>query len=130
MNKITLIDGGLGTELRNRGVEVHSHTTSIWSAQALIDAPEVIENIHYDYIEAGSEYITINNYSLTQPILTRAHRQEDLKRLTLKSIDIARKAITKSQKNIKLMGSLPPLETSYRPDLVLSEVFCISSIVR
>ena len=120
MKKIKLIDGGIGTELRFRGVEVPSHTHSIWSAQALIDAPEEVENIHYDYIQAGSDYITINNYSLTQPILQRAKIQNDLKELTMKSIELAKKAVNRSKKDIKIMGSLPPLETSYRPDLILS----------
>ena len=120
MKKIKLIDGGIGTELRFRGVNVPSHSHSIWSAQALIDNPEEVENIHYDYIKAGSDYITINNYSLTQPILQRAKIQNDLKKLTLKSIELAKKAVNRSKKDIKIMGSLPPLETSYRPDLILS----------
>ena len=62
MNDIKLTDGGLGTELRYRGVEVPSHVNSIWSAQAIIDAPNEIEKIHYDYIQAGADHITINNY--------------------------------------------------------------------
>ncbi len=61
MKEILLTDGGLGTELRMRGVEVPSHVNSIWSAQALIDAPDIVEAIHIDYINAGSDYITINN---------------------------------------------------------------------
>ena len=47
MNDIKLTDGGLGTELRYRGVEVPSHVNSIWSAQAIIDAPNEIEKIQY-----------------------------------------------------------------------------------
>ena len=121
MNDIKLTDGGLGTELRYRGVEVPSHVNSIWSAQAIIDAPNEIEKIHYDYIQAGADHITINNYALTQPILKRAKIQERLKDLTLQSIDIARNAIDRSNKKVVLMGSLPPLETSYRPDLILPE---------
>ena len=31
MNNIIIGDGALGTELRDRGVEVPSHTESIWS---------------------------------------------------------------------------------------------------
>ena len=121
MNDIKLTDGGLGTELRYRGVEVPSHVNSIWSAQAIIDAPNEIEKIHYDYIQAGADHITINNYALTQPILKRAKIQERLKDLTLQSIEIARNAIDRSNKKVVLMGSLPPLETSYRPDLILPE---------
>jgi homocysteine S-methyltransferase len=44
---------------------------------------------------------------------------DQLEELTLKSIQIAKEAIQESGKSILLAASLPPLETSYRPDLVL-----------
>jgi S-methylmethionine-dependent homocysteine/selenocysteine methylase len=43
-----LLDGGMGRELRFRGVNV---LNSIWSANALITAPEIVQQIHRDYIE-------------------------------------------------------------------------------
>ena len=63
-NEIKILDGGTGAEIRRRGYEVPYHVDSIWSAQSLIDNPEVVEQIHYDYIHAGAKYITINNYAL------------------------------------------------------------------
>ena len=48
MNNIIIGDGALGTELRDRGVEVPSHTESIWSALALTESPEEIKQIHLD----------------------------------------------------------------------------------
>ena len=118
MNNIIIGDGALGTELRDRGVEVPSHTESIWSALALTENPEEIKQIHLDYIEAGSDFITINNYAVTQPLLERVNRTDELTDLTLKSIELGKDAIKESNKNVKLAGSLPPLETSYRADLV------------
>ncbi len=118
MNKIILGDGALGTELYDRGVEVPSHTESIWSALALTKNPEEIKQIHLDYIEAGSDFITINNYAVTQPLLERVNRADELTDLTLKSIELGKDAIKESSQDIKLAGSLPPLETSYRADLV------------
>ena len=46
-----LLDGGLGRELRFRGVDV---MTSIWSAKALIDAPRVVREVHGDFIAAAA----------------------------------------------------------------------------
>ena len=37
---VILLDGGTGTELRERGVEVACHRECIWSAQALLEAPD------------------------------------------------------------------------------------------
>ena len=119
MNKLLIGDGGMGSELRFRGVEVPSHIESIWSALALTTNTQIIKEVHLDYIEAGAQYITANNYAVTQPILERADLADQLEDLTLLSLSIARDAIKESGKDIKLAASLPPLETSYRADLIL-----------
>ena len=119
MKKVLIGDGGMGSELRFRGVEVPSHIESIWSALALTTNTKEIKEIHLDYIEAGAQYITANNYTVTRPILERADMADQLEDLTLLSISIAREAIKESGKDIKLATCLPTLETSYRADLVL-----------
>ena len=122
MKNLMIGDGAMGTELRRRGVKVPSHVESIWSALALKEAPDTVEEIHTDYIEAGSDYITINNYAVTRPILSRDNLDNELESLTIKSIEIAKAALSKTKKrDIKILGSLPPLETSYRADLILKE---------
>ena len=118
MSNIIIGDGALGTELRDRGIEVPSHTESIWSALSLTEHPEEIKKVHLDYIEAGSDFITINNYAVTRPLLERVNRGDELIDLTLKSIELGKQAIKESNKDVKLAGSLPPLETSYRADLI------------
>lgn len=108
----------MGTQIRARGYEVPSHHSSIWSAQALMDNPHIVKEIHKDYISAGAEIITTNNYAVTQNLLERENLGHRLEELTSLSIDIAREAKKESGKNIKIAASLPPLDTSYRPDLV------------
>jgi len=117
-DKVTLIDGAMGTQIRARGYEVPSHHSSIWSAQALMDNPHIVKEIHKDYISAGAEIITTNNYAVTQNLLERENLGHRLEELTSLSIDIAKEAKKESGKNIKIAASLPPLDTSYRPDLV------------
>jgi S-methylmethionine-dependent homocysteine/selenocysteine methylase len=53
--KPVLLDGGLGRELRFRGVAVPN---TIWSAAALMTDPAVVRQIHLDYITAGADVIT------------------------------------------------------------------------
>ena len=77
-----LLDGAMGTELRARGVEVLDHITSIWSAAALVDAPEAVTSVHRDYIEAGADVITINNYAVTRPLLARVSMEDRFEELT------------------------------------------------
>ena len=81
-NKITLIDGAMGTEIRARGCEVPSHHSSIWSAKALMDNPDVVKEIHKDYILAGADIIVTNNYAVTHNLLKRENLDHKLSDLT------------------------------------------------
>ncbi len=110
-----LLDGAMGTELRARGVEVLDHITSIWSAAALVDAPEAVTSVHRDYIEAGADVITINNYAVTRPLLARESMEDRFEKLTTIAAELGRRARDEAGREVRLAGSLPPLATSYRP---------------
>ena len=48
--------------------------------------------------------------------------ENELESLTMESIRLAREAVLKSNREeIKIVGALPPLETSYRADLIPDE---------
>jgi len=118
---VTLLDGGMGSELRLRGVEVASHTESFWSAKALLDDPQAVVEVHSAYIEAGVDVLTINNYAVTPPLLAREGMEHRVEELTELAVDLAEQACSRSGRRPRLAGSLPPLETSYRADLVKGE---------
>lgn len=115
---LVLLDGGMGTELMARGVEVPNHITSIWSAKALVDDPEAVVGVHRDYISAGADVITINNYAVTPPLLAREGMEGAFEGLTLKAMELAERARDESVRPVRIAGSLPPLETSYRSEFV------------
>jgi S-methylmethionine-dependent homocysteine/selenocysteine methylase len=118
---VTLLDGGMGSELRLRGVAIASHTESLWSAKALLDDPEAVVDVHSAYIEAGADVLTINNYAVTTPLLAREGMEHRVEELTELAVDLAEQACSRSGRWPRLAGSLPPLETSYRADLVKGE---------
>lgn len=108
----------MGTELRARGVEVPDYKSSIWSALALIEAPDEVRRLHGDYIVAGADVITVNNYSVTRKLLAREGLDDRLSELTETACMLAVEARDAADRPVKIAGSLPPLETSYRADLV------------
>ncbi len=114
----TLLDGGIGYELKLRGVKVPDYTKSIWSALALIEDPQAVVDVHAAYIEAGADVLTINNYSVTPPIMAREDMGDRVEELTGLAVDLAEQAIERTGRRPRLAGSFPPLETSYRSDLV------------
>jgi homocysteine S-methyltransferase len=54
-----ILDGGLATELQARGCDISG---ALWSARVLRTAPEIIEQLHYDYYAAGADIATTASY--------------------------------------------------------------------
>ena len=110
-----LLDGGMGRELRFRGVEIPE---TIWSAGALLSAPDVVRRIHQDYISAGADIITTNTYGVIRSDLEKeglGHRFGELNTL---ACTLAWQARENTGAPVLIAGSLPPLRGSFRPDLV------------
>ncbi|MEE3327492.1 MAG: homocysteine S-methyltransferase family protein [Myxococcota bacterium] len=120
-SEILLLDGATGTELQARGASVPNHITSIWSAQVLLDDPEKVVEVHDAYIDAGADVITVNNYAVTRPLLARESLDGRFAELTDCALDLAERSRDKAARAVQIAGSLPPLETSYRPGLVLDD---------
>ena len=56
---MTILDGGLATELERRG---HDVSGRLWSADVLRTDPAAIEQLHYDYYAAGADVATSASY--------------------------------------------------------------------
>src|SRR5215468_4377530 len=110
-----ILDGGMGRELRARGVPI---LNTIWSANALLVAKDVVLQIHKDYIQAGADIITTNTYGVIREDLAKEGIEDkfaDLNRLAGK---LAIQASRSADDSVAVAASLPPLHGSYRPDLV------------
>ena len=119
---VTILDGAMGTELRARGVIVPDYRSSCWSAMALIHDPGTVRQVHRDYIDAGAQVVTANNYAVVPRLLSRVGMDDRLEELTRTACRLARDARQESRRgDVLVAGSLPPLDTTYRPDLVPAE---------
>ncbi len=112
--RITLLDGGMGRELKRMGAPFQQPE---WSALALIEAPDYVGRAHRAFIEAGAAVITTNSYAVVPFHLGEerfAARGRDLADLAGR---VAREAAGQAPHQVRVAGSLPPLFGSYRPDL-------------
>ncbi len=109
---LIILDGALGTELTRRGVNT---TLPLWSAKALIDAPEVVAQIHRDYVNAGAQVITTNTFRTNRRVLERAGLGDRMRELTTTAVQLAHQA---RSPGIRVAGSLAPVEDCYTPALV------------
>ena len=111
------LDGALGSILLDRA---NKSSSGLWSAQFLLDDPEAIKSLYEEYIGVGSDLITTNTYSTIPSYLNKEKISAKMPEL----IDIAgklAKEVADRHEHVRVAGSLPPLEESYRPDLVLTE---------
>ena len=114
MTNVTILDGGMGQLLQHRS---KLPANAMWSANSMLGEPDLVEQLHAEYIAAGAEAITINAYAASPERLEQSGNAEKFDALQDAAMDVARKAVAASGKDVKITGSMPPLFSSYNPDL-------------
>ncbi len=110
-----ILDGAVGTELDNRGMDTRS---SLWSGVASLDRPGLLEEVHREYVDAGAQILTTATFRTTERAFLAAGRQADQWRVaTREAVKIARRAA--SGRSI-IAGSLAPLEDCFSPEMAPS----------
>ncbi len=112
---ITVLDGGMGDEISTR---LEGAATGLWSAKALVEVPELVVDIHKEFIEAGARIIITNTYSTIPYYLDKVGMADRYVELTRLAGKLARRAVAESGEAVAIAGSLPPLSESYHPELV------------
>ena len=119
MHNITLLDGGMGRQIKQR---LTQWDPILWSASGLIYDPQLVCDIHGEFIEAGAQIIKTNNYMVIPYALEKCNRLSEFESLTALSGAIAQQAKKQSgRSSVRVAGSLPPLGTTYRSDLIDSD---------
>ncbi|MDE2719839.1 homocysteine S-methyltransferase [Candidatus Palauibacter polyketidifaciens] len=82
-----VLDGGLATELEALGCDLDD---PLWSARALIEAPEAIRTAHRRFLEAGADCIATATYQATfEGFASRGLDAAATTRLLRDSVDLA-----------------------------------------
>lgn len=117
MSEIILTDGGMGQELLRRSTRP---PTPLWSGRVLIDEPELVRELHVEFIRAGARVITINSYGATPERLEREGFGELFEPLQKLALDLAHEAREEAgEADVLIAGCLPPLFGSYHPSLTI-----------
>ncbi len=89
-NQIRILDGGMGQELLARGLDPQG---TLWSAKALLDEKyhSIVENIHEDFIKAGSDVIVTNTFTARKNRLTENNLINKFEILNKRAGEIANK---------------------------------------
>ncbi|MGD9071527.1 MAG: homocysteine S-methyltransferase family protein [Desulfobacterales bacterium] len=120
---ITILDGGMGQELLARSA---AQATGLWSAQILLDDPDLVRAVHADYLEAGADVITTNSYILHRDRLAPFGVEDRFEQLHTLACRLAVEARDAHGAGL-VAGSLGPNARSYRPDLSLPENLAVEA---
>jgi len=81
-----LIDGATGTEVERRGVR---KIDNAWNAGGVLSDPEVVQEIHEDYIRCGARIIISNTFATHKSALQEAGEGEHFHAYNRRSVELA-----------------------------------------
>jgi len=105
-----LFDGGMGTELYQRGIYVNRCFDELNATQ-----PELVKTVHIDYLRAGAEVIETNTYGANRFKLAGFGLKDRVSELNRLGVENARAAIKQSGRQAFIAGSIGPLGKRLAP---------------
>ncbi|MGB3633073.1 MAG: homocysteine S-methyltransferase family protein [Rubrobacteraceae bacterium] len=84
-----LLDGATGTELEKRGVSMDE---AAWCATATATNPDVVREVHEDYIRAGAEVIITNTFPASKHVLGESGVGDRFRELNARAAELANEA--------------------------------------
>ena len=110
-----LMDGGMGTELQRR--ELTSPTT--WSGGPMLTHPELVRDIHQEYIEAGAEIIITNTFGTGRDMLEQGGLEDQVAEANRLGIEAAVQARsnTGTEDSVVIAASVSTMAPKTRADV-------------
>lgn len=134
---VIVMDGGTGTELQKRGVNISKGATvekrptapsrytsgeveidgityrsttglGVWSAPANVEAPDIVRQVHEDYLEAGAEIIISNTFYTSRAMLTKIGEQDRWEEYARRAVKLAREARDRINPEAYVAGGFAP----------------------
>ena len=84
-----ILDGAVSTELQRMGVPMSADT---WSGLAAITHPDILRDLHVQYLQAGAEVITANTYAAAPQHVAAAGFGDRAREVNIRSAELALEA--------------------------------------
>ncbi|MCA2409401.1 homocysteine S-methyltransferase family protein [Rhizobium leguminosarum] len=113
MSTTRILDGGMSRELLRLGAELKQPE---WSALALMNSPDIVREVHQEFIASGAQIITTNSYALVPFHIGEERFWTEGPALIRLAGRLARDAAdAATDRKALVAGSLPPIFGSYEP---------------
>ena len=87
--EVIILDGAIGTELQRMGVPMNQEC---WCAEAIQTHPEVVRQLHGDYLKTGAEIVTADTFSASRLVLESGGMGDLTRELNTKAVKLAKEA--------------------------------------
>ena len=103
--EIIVLDGANGSEIARLGADMDS---SAWCGVANKTHPEIVRQVHEEYIRAGADVVTANTFSTSRHVLASAGLADETVRINVRAVELAREAIhnVSPERPIAVAGSM------------------------
>jgi len=105
-----LADGAMGTMLHTRGVGFDKCFDEL-----NLTNPSAVAEIHRAYIEAGAQLVITNTFGANRFKLTKHGLQDDVIEINKAGVDLAKRIVSASFKNVLVAGDVGPLGVRIAP---------------
>ena len=85
--ELVVIDGGTGTEIQRRGGAMDDAT---WCAEANLQQPDLVREVHRAYLEAGAELIIANTFATSPLLFATLGRDDEVAAIDRAAVRLAR----------------------------------------
>ena len=116
---VIILDGATGTELERRGVPMDSVA---WSAAALNTHPDVVRQVHEDYVRAGADIIITNTFASARHMLEPAGMGDLVVELNQRAVALAKEAASRAagDRRVYVAGSISHMRPGNHSELMPS----------
>ncbi|MCX6055894.1 MAG: bifunctional homocysteine S-methyltransferase/methylenetetrahydrofolate reductase [Chloroflexi bacterium] len=108
--KPVLSDGAMGTMLHQRGITFEGCFDSL-----NLSHPALVADVHRQYIDAGSQIIQTNTFGANRFKLSQHGIEDKLSEINHAGVELARRAVMASFKNVLIAGDVGPLGVRLAP---------------
>ena len=105
-----IFDGAMGTMLQAAGLE-EGYCPELFN----VERPEVVKNIHAQYLQHGSDVITTNTFGACGLKLEDYDLQDRVKEINIAAVKVAKEAIAEFKPSARVAGSMGPTGRFLQP---------------
>ena len=105
-----IFDGAMGTMLQAAGLE-EGYCPELFN----IERPEVVKDIHAQYLQHGSDVITTNTFGACGLKLEDYDLQDRVREINIAAVKVAKEAIAETKPTARVAGSMGPTGRFLQP---------------